>query len=198
MSEQKRQVTRTCVSCRCNDDQQSLIRFVASPQGQLLVDYQHKLPGRGAYSCLKRECITQAVQRKAFARSLKNAQIDVDVDPLISSLRDQVRLRVLNLIGVARKAGLVASGSQLVLATLKNPQEIAWVLMTSDVSEGVGSKLRQRSARANVPLIECFDKATIGQALGLSERSVFALMKSPLAQTLNHELQRYLYVMGEL
>ncbi|MCD6527654.1 MAG: DUF448 domain-containing protein [Desulfuromonas sp.] len=198
MTGHKRHVTRTCVACRCSDEQENLIRFVASPNGDLLVDYQHKLPGRGAYSCFKRECITRAVQRKAFARSLKNAQINVDVDPLIGSLREQVRLRVLNLIGMARKAGLVASGSQLVLATLKNPQEIAWVLMTSDVSEGVGSKLRQRSARSNVPLIECFDKATLGQALGLSERSVLALKKSPLAQTLNHELQRYMYVMGEL
>jgi hypothetical protein len=49
-----------------------------------------------------------------------------------------------------------------------------------------------------VPLLECFDKATIGQALGLSERSVLAVTKSPLAQTLNQELQRYKYVMGEL
>lgn len=198
MTKQKHHVQRTCVACRCSDEQGNLIRYVASPAGQLLVDYQHKLPGRGAYTCIKGDCIFQAVQRKAFARSLKNAQIEVDRDLLIDTLREQMRQRVLNLIGMARKAGLVASGSQLVLASLAKPGDLAWVLMAHDVSEGVGSKLRQRSERACVPLIECFDKATLGQALGLSERSVMALIKSPLAQTLNHELQRYMYVMGEL
>ena len=162
-----------------------------------MVDYQHKLPGRGAYTCFDRDCITRAVQRRAFARSLKNAQIDVDIDSLISELRLQVEARVLNLIGMARKAGLVASGSQLVLASLKNPEQIAWVLLAEDVTQNVGSKVREQTARACIPLIECFDKATLGQALGLSERSVLALKVSPLAQTLNHELQRYRDVMGD-
>lgn len=198
MVKEKRKVFRTCVSCRVTAAQDTLIRYVAAPDSTLLVDYRHKLPGRGTYTCLNRNCITQAVQRKAFTRSLKNAQVDVSVDQLISSLQEQVTARVLNLIGMARKADLVASGSQLVVASLGKPRDIAWVLMANDVSQGVGSKVRQRSARAGVPLIECFDKAAIGQALGLSERSVVALMKSPLAQTLNYELQRYKYVMGEL
>ncbi|MEA3466296.1 MAG: DUF448 domain-containing protein [Thermodesulfobacteriota bacterium] len=195
---EKRKVLRTCVSCRVTAAQDVLIRYVAAPDGMLLVDYQHKLPGRGTYSCLNKNCITQAVQRKAFTRSLKNSQLNVDVDRLIGSLQEQVTARVLNLIGMARKADLAASGSQLVLASLKKPCDIALVLMATDVSQGVGSKVRHRSARAGVPLIECFDKTAIGQALGLSERSVVALMKSPLAQTLNYELQRYKYVMGVL
>lgn len=198
MVKETRKVLRTCIACRATEAQETLVRYVSAPDGSLLVDYQHKLPGRGSYTCLNKKCMTQAVQRKAFLRSLKNAQLNVDVEQLISSLQEQVTARVLNLIGMARKANLVSSGSQLVISSLKNPRDIAWVLMAKDITQGVGSKVRERTTRANVPLIECFDKAAIGQALGLSERSVLALMKSPLAQTLNQELQRYTYVMGEL
>ncbi len=198
MVKETRKVLRTCIACHATEAQETLVRYVSAPDGSLLVDYRHKLPGRGSYTCLTKKCMTQAVQRKAFPRSLKNAQLNVDVEQLISSLQEQVTARVLNLIGMARKADLVCSGSQLVIAKLGNPRDIAWVLMAKDVSQGVGSKVRQRAARAGVPLIECFDKAAIGQALGLSERSVLALMKSPLAQSLNQELQRYTYVMGEL
>lgn len=198
MVKETRKVLRTCIACQATEAQETLVRYVSAPDGSLLVDYRHKLPGRGSYTCLNKKCITQAVQRKAFTRSLKNTQLNVDVEQLISSIQEQVTARVLNLIGMARKADLVSSGSQLVIASLRNPRDIAWVLMAKDVSEGVGSKVRQRAARAGVPLIECFDKAAIGQALGLSERSVLALMKSPLAQSLNQELQRYTYVMGEL
>nr|WP_320051102.1 DUF448 domain-containing protein [uncultured Desulfuromonas sp.] len=197
MSKQVRRPQRSCAVCRNRVDQDQLIRYVVAPGGRLVVDYQHKLPGRGAYTCFDRDCITRAVQRRAFTRSLKNAQIDVDIDSLITELRLQVEARVLNLIGMARKAGLVASGSQLVLASLKNPEQIAWVLLADDVTQNVGSKVREQTARACIPLIECFDKATLGQALGLSERSVLALKVSPLAQTLNHELQRYRDVMGD-
>jgi len=197
VSKQIHRPQRSCVACRRSADQDELIRYVVAPDGRLVVDYQHKLPGRGAYTCFNRECITRAVQRRAFVRSMKNAQIDVDIESLIGELRQQVEIRILNLIGMARKAGLVASGSQMVLATLKKPAEIAMVLLSSDVTQNVGSKVRQQTARACIPLIECFDKATLGRALGLSERSVMAVTKSPLAQTLNHELQRYRDVMGE-
>jgi hypothetical protein len=174
------------------------VRYVNAPDGRLLVDYRHKLPGRGAYTCLNKECIALAVKRKAFSRALKNTQVDIDIDQLYCDLCAQLKARVLSLIGMARKAGLVASGSQLVLSSLSRPSDIAWVLLVNDVTQGIGAKVRQQTKRADVPLLECFDKATMGQALGLSERSVLALTKSPLAQTLNQELQRYKYVMGEL
>jgi len=189
---------RTCIACRESAAQDELIRYVVAPDGAILVDYQHKLPGRGSYTCFKQECISRAVQNNAFGRSYRNTQVSIDKNQLISSLQEQVATRVLNLLGVARKAGLVASGSQLVLSTLRDARDIAFILLATDVTQGIGSKVRQHVARNGVPLLECFDKATIGQALGLSERSVLAVTKSPLAQTLNQELQRYKYVMGEL
>ncbi len=198
MVKKTRNSVRTCIACRESAAQDELIRYVVAPDGAILVDYQHKLPGRGSYTCFTQECITRAVQRNAFVRSYKNTQVSIDVDQLISSLKAQVTTRVLNLLGMARKAGLVASGSQLVLSTLRDARDIAFVLLATDVTQGIGSKVRQQAARAGVPLLECFDKATMGQALGLSERSVLAVTKSPLAQTLNQELQRYKYVMGEL
>ena len=189
---------RTCVGCRSCKGQDELVRYIISPTGELLVDYQHKLPGRGAYTCLDKKCVEQALSRNGFARAFKVARIDSDAECLIASLRCQLHNRVINLLGMARKAKLMSSGSQMVLDALRKPRDITAVLLAVDVSAGVGSKVRQRAQHAGVQVFECFDKATIGQALGLTERSVVALIKSPLAQTINYELQRYMYVMGDL
>ncbi|OQY19550.1 MAG: hypothetical protein B6I36_03855 [Desulfobacteraceae bacterium 4572_35.1] len=198
MAIKTRNTVRTCIACRTSVDQDELIRYVIAPDGALLVDYRHKLPGRGCYTCFNRECITRALRGKGFARALKKNLVETDLNQVLLSLQEQVSTRVLNLLGMARKAGLVDSGSQLVLSKLRDPRDVAFVLLVHDVSKGIGSKVRQSTARAGLPLFEYFDKATIGQALGLSERSVMAVTKSPLAQTLNKELQRYKYVMGEL
>ena len=111
MVKETRKALRTCIACRATEAQEILVRYVSAPDGSLLVDYQHKLPGRGSYTCLNKKCMTQAVQRKAFTRSLKNAQLDVDVEQLIDSLQQQVRARVLNLMGMARKANFVTKKS---------------------------------------------------------------------------------------
>ncbi len=189
---------RTCIGCRRSGHQSDFIRFVAAGDGTLMIDYRHKLPGRGAYCCLQRQCIEAAVKKRAFARALKNPQVTADYTQICSALREQVVGRVFNLLGIARKAGAVLSGSQMVLDALSRGDDIAMVLLAEDVSDGIGDKIRHRVGQGAVGLHECFDKAALGQALGLAQRSVVAIKRGRLAQTIDYELQRYVYVMGEL
>src|ERR1700722_14265914 len=48
-----------------------LIRFVADPDGKIVPDVAARLPGRGAWVTASRAAITQAVEKKLFARALK-------------------------------------------------------------------------------------------------------------------------------
>ena len=67
---------RMCVGCRQSMDKTLLCRVVCTPQGDAIVDKKGNLPGRGAYICLKEECIKSASKKKAFSRALKVKESD--------------------------------------------------------------------------------------------------------------------------
>ncbi|HET8957813.1 MAG TPA: YlxR family protein [Microcella sp.] len=61
---------RTCVGCRQRAPRSELVRCVARG-GELAVDAQASLPGRGAWVHGTRDCIEAATTRRAFARALR-------------------------------------------------------------------------------------------------------------------------------
>ncbi len=67
----RNQPIRTCVGCRSKRGKYSLVRFVATPDGRILLDARQRMPGRGAYLCAERSCLEQARKKKALARTLK-------------------------------------------------------------------------------------------------------------------------------
>ncbi|WP_308220587.1 YlxR family protein [Humibacter sp. RRB41] len=61
---------RTCVGCRSRAPRSSLLRVVAR-NSQLVVDESARMPGRGAWLHPTTECLTKAIQRRAFGRALR-------------------------------------------------------------------------------------------------------------------------------
>ena len=56
MITKKRVITRTCVICRDTGDKRQLVRLVRTPESEVKLDERGRLPGRGAYVCLKPQC----------------------------------------------------------------------------------------------------------------------------------------------
>ncbi len=187
---------RTCLGCRRVVVQDDLVRFVVSPQGELLVDYRQRLPGRGAYTHIDRECIADAVKRRQFDRAFKGKNSKADADRLLAELTREILDRIFSLLGMARKSGQAISGSSLVLESL-DPAETAIALVAADVSDGIGRKVRFKAERGGIPCETFFDKGLLGQVLGKGERSVVALRKGPLAESMKKEISRYKQIVGE-
>jgi predicted RNA-binding protein YlxR (DUF448 family) len=61
---------RTCVGCRQRLTQSEMFRIV-NRAGKLAADFDRKLSGRGAWLHKKRECLDQAIERRAFARAFR-------------------------------------------------------------------------------------------------------------------------------
>ena len=61
---------RTCVGCGRRSSPSDLVRLVVR-EGALTVDAARQAPGRGAYTCPRATCFERAVERGAFARSLR-------------------------------------------------------------------------------------------------------------------------------
>lgn len=196
-SAEERGPQRTCLGCRNVFDRNDLLRFVLAPQGLLLVDYRGRLPGRGAYTCLNRDCIAEAVRRRQFARTFKQEISPVAVDSIASELRRQIQERICGLIGMARKSHQLLSGSSLVLDRLSASASLAFIIIASDVSDGIGEKVTGRALYHSVPLYRMFEKEFLGRLLGTGQRSVLALLPGSLAAAIRVELERYQRIAGE-
>ena len=71
---------RTCVGCRQRGNRSDLIR-IANFQGNLSVDTEKKMPGRGSWIHKKTKCLETAVERKAFGRAFRgNADLEQVTD----------------------------------------------------------------------------------------------------------------------
>lgn len=197
MTDAGHKAQRTCLGCRQGLQQENLVRYVATPSGTVTVDYRRRLPGRGAYTCVSRACLLEAVKRRQFPRALHNDTLRVDGPALVEELLAQVRERILNLVGMARKSGQVISGSTLVLDQLSVPGSIALILAAEDMSAAISERLAGKAGHKSVAFYRMFDKELLGQVLGKGERSVAALKVGPLAAAIETELLRYERIAGE-
>ena len=66
-----REPIRTCVGCGAKFAKRHLRRFVRDCLGELILDPDNQLPGRGAYLCSNPACLKKAVAKKSFSRTLR-------------------------------------------------------------------------------------------------------------------------------
>lgn len=94
-----------------------MIRFVKGPDGAVVADLDHGLPGRGLWVAARGETLDQAACGRHFARA-QRGPVEVPAD-----LRRQVEAglaaRAQSLIGLARRAGAAVAGFEKVRAALK-------------------------------------------------------------------------------
>ncbi|PLX82152.1 MAG: hypothetical protein C0616_02700 [Desulfuromonas sp.] len=192
---------RSCLGCRQVRPQSELTRYVVSPDGiALLIDYRHRLPGRGGYTCPTMGCLSHAVKRNQFQRALRAGNLQVDLAQLVIEFRNQVLQRIENLIGMARKSNQLVSGSNQFLAEVGRGRVPGLVLLAKDVSVGIGDKIRQRitASASGTPICQLFTKEHLGTLLGRDERSVVGIWQGKLSEALVLELQRYEDFAGEI
>jgi predicted RNA-binding protein YlxR (DUF448 family) len=185
------QPQRSCVACRTAADKALLLRFVLAPDGQVVVDYRQQLPGRGLYTCLTQQCLALAVRKNTFRRVFGPTAQPVELAVLQGQLQQALIQRIKGLILMARKAGQLIAGSNMVLDALKSPAPPATVVMATDIADNMKQKIDNTAIRQQIVCTQLFDKVSLGQMLGKEERSVVAIQNGALATSLNSELHRY-------
>ena len=129
---------RKCVVTGETQPKSGLVRFVVSPDGQVVPDILGKLPGRGVYVISDRAAIDRAVLKKLFARGLKQ-QVKAS-EELADDVERQLLRRVVDLISLSRKSGHAIAGYEKVKDWLS--KENAMVLIQALDGSGRGkSKL---------------------------------------------------------
>ena len=93
---------RMCIATRESGSPETLIRFVAAPDGTIVPDLKRALPGRGCWVSPSRAAVDKAVAKKLFARALKrDVKVDADLGQTVDRLLAQ---QLAGMINLARKA----------------------------------------------------------------------------------------------
>ena len=106
---------RQCAVTRERLAREAMLRFVLSPDGVVTPDIAARLPGRGVWVTAERRHVDTAAAKGAFARGFKSA---VTVPDGLSDLVERLLLkRCIDLLGLARKAGLAVTGRRFLVST---------------------------------------------------------------------------------
>ena len=142
-----------------------LIRFVVGPGGVVTPDLARKLPGRGMWVAADRASVETAARKGLFSRSAK-AKLVAQPD-----LADQVdlllRRRVLDGLGLAKRAGNLISGFEKVAAAL-NAGRTAWVIEAADGAADGRRKILNvaRKSPKTPKILGVYSNEELGLALG--------------------------------
>lgn len=176
-----------------------LIRFVVSPDDEIVPDTDGKAEGRGVWISLGAKHVAAAQKKKAFAKSLK-AEVKVP-DDLAGLTRQRLEARYLSALSLARKAGQLLTGAGKVKSAIEAGEVLALLTATDAAEDGkkklVGSLKGYTKAAeemglnpSETPHFELLDSSQMGLALGIENVIHAALIKGGAAQAAVQRAER--------
>ncbi len=194
---------RMCAVTRQVRPIDELIRFVVSPQDEVIPDLKRKLPGRGLWISASRKAVEEAVRRHQFSKGFKR---DVRVSPTIAADTESLLARgAIDALAMAAKAGQVISGFAKVEGALERRQGHPPIHALIHASDGAADGIRKlealarQNARINDEspeflVVTALTSEQLDLALGRSNVIHAALLAGPASKTFlsrSHVLVRY-------
>src|SRR5512133_620863 len=189
---------RSCLGCRQVRSKDSLIRYVLSPQGEVVPDIDSKLPGRGAYTCVSEQCLRSALKQRHFSRAFKHEVITATPDEMSEQIERVMHARILGYIGLANRSGKVVSGGSMVSDAIRGGHKPGLILLAKDVSASIGDKIVLLAAVHRITCIHILSKDDFGAILGKAPRSAVAIKAGGFVLQLTREIERYRNFLGEV
>jgi uncharacterized protein len=152
---------RRCIASGEVRDRARLLRFVVGPDGMIVPDIDERLPGRGLWLTPRRDIVDRAVAKRAFARA---ARRPVSVPPdLADRLETLLARRVVDSLGLARRAGLAVAGFDRVSDAVRHGRA-ALLLCARDGAAGGRRKLAELAR--DLPCADALTASELGAAFG--------------------------------
>ncbi|MEM8772183.1 MAG: DUF448 domain-containing protein [Pseudomonadota bacterium] len=140
---------------------ETLVRFVLSPDGVVTPDFSAKLPGRGAWVTASHEAVAKAAEKRLFSRAFKTeATAPEDLPDIVAC---GFRRGALSALGLARKAGDGLTGFEKVRAALKR-SDLGAVAIASDCGADGPKKLR--ASLGDAAMVAVFTREELSSAVG--------------------------------
>jgi uncharacterized protein len=169
-----------------------LIRFVVSPQGEVIPDLKRKLPGRGLWISASRRTVAEAVRRNQFSKGFKRdiraaATLPADTEALLVRGATEA-------LAMVAKAGQVVSGFSKVEGALREGQAQALIHASDGAADGIrkldaivrqkrGNPGESQEFPAEFPIVNVLTSAELDLALGRANVIHAALLAGPASKT---------------
>lgn len=166
---------RQCAVTRERLPKEAMIRFVLSPDNVVTPDIAARLPGRGVWVAAERRHVDTAAAKGAFPRGFKGA---VTVPEGLSDLTERLLVkRCVELLGLARKAGLAIQGHDQVRDALRGKTP-AFLLEASDGAEDGRNKVYflAKAIYSDVKVAGALSAQELGMAFG-RDRVIHGLVR---------------------
>lgn len=159
---------RTCLVTRAKGSPEAMIRFVIGPEGTVVPDIRHKLPGRGVWVTARADKIAEAVRKQVFTRGFK-AKVLVS-EALPEQIDELLTKDCLQALALANKAGQIVTGFAKVEEAVGKSAVVALVHASEAGGDGVRKLTQARRRRfgdgAAVAQINLFTSLQLDLALG--------------------------------
>ncbi len=129
---------RRCLATGKSFEKENLIRFVASPEGELVADIYGRLGGRGAWVKAEKQHLETAISKNLFTRFLRHP-VKIK-DGFMDLLGSQLTQILISRMSLMRKSGLLITGrGKLEMAAPR----LEGLLIADDASQREAASLRQ-------------------------------------------------------
>jgi predicted RNA-binding protein YlxR (DUF448 family) len=175
---------RRCIACGEVLPEDRLVRFVVSPDGEVIPDLDGKLPGRGIWLSADRALMLKALAKNDFSKAAKTKVT------WAADLPDHVeRLLVARMqadLGMARRAGLLEAGFDQIVRALDKKVTPAIFFHATDAAEDGRRKIfgALHSRELVGESIGVLTRAELSLALGRENVVHVAIRPSTLADRL--------------
>ncbi|OAF08939.1 RNA-binding protein [Bradyrhizobium neotropicale] len=179
---------RMCVVSREVRPIDELIRFVVSPQGDIVPDLKRKLPGRGMWITASRKAVAEAVRRHQFSKAFKR---DLRIPPTLPLDTETLLVRsVAEALAISAKAGQVVAGFGKVESALRGGTVEVLIHASDGAPDGIrklDTLARQndgnRGTKPPIPIVTALKSAELDLALTRSNVIHAALLAGPASRT---------------
>lgn len=170
---------KTCVVTRQVFSRKEMLRFVVAPDGNLFFDVSCKLPGRGIWLVsdqrVLKEALTKHVFQKVTHRLVKSPE---NMEGIVV---EQLKTKVLSLLGLCRRAGILEVGFDASKETVMQGQCVL-AFESVDASNREHNRLFRKTDP--FPVYTFFTREELGKALGMSTCVYVTVKESALTDDL--------------
>ena len=189
---------RRCIATGAILPEEKLVRFVVSPDGDIVPDLDAKLPGRGIWLSASRSAMAKAIAKNDFAKAAKT-KVAVAAD-LPDHVERLIVARMQADLGMARRAGQLDAGFDNILRALDKKVPPKLLLEASDGAADGRRKLQSavRSRDLNIAVIAILTRDELSLALGRENVIHAAIRPGALADRLTLNSKRLAGLRSEL
>lgn len=188
---------RRCIATGTVLPEDQLVRFVVSPDGDVVPDFDGKLPGHGIWLSADKTAFAKAAAKGDFSKAAK-AKVHVPAD-LAEHVAKLLRERLKADLGMARRAGLADVGFDSVMRALD--KKIAPVLLFHAAGSSEDGRRKLKSAlwsrELHAEMIDVLTRDELSLALGRENVVHAAIRPGALADRLILNAKRLAGLMGE-